>query len=105
MARLFEATFEFADVFFQYATISLTNQLHCHRYMAAHGVQPGDAVITVNGEDFDTIGEFAALTKVSPNMVMQTFHIPETPGFYEDDAEGMKVLQEYVLKHERASAT
>ena len=40
------------------------------------GIKPGDAIMTVDGKDFDTIGEFAALTKENKDMVWQMFHVP-----------------------------
>ncbi len=46
-------------------------------YLAGFGIREGDAIITVNGEDFDTIGEFAGLTKKKQSFVLQTFHIPD----------------------------
>lgn len=38
-------------------------------YLNDFGLKAGDAIITVDGEDFDTLGEFAALTKRNKDMV------------------------------------
>lgn len=59
------------------------------------GIKPGDAIMTVDGKDFDTIGEFAALTKENKDMVWQMFHVPSTPGYLEDDDAGYDILETY----------
>jgi hypothetical protein len=56
-------------------------------FLKEAGIDEGDGIITVHGEMFNTIGEFAALTKRSANMTLQVMHIPDIP-----------LEDEYVLK-------
>ncbi len=50
-------------------------------FLREFGVQEGDGIITVNGEDFDTIQEFSAATKKQKDMVWQFFHVKQVCGF------------------------
>ena len=43
------------------------------------GIRPGDAILTVNGRDFDTVGEFVALTKMQKDMTWEIVHMPDVP--------------------------
>ena len=44
-------------------------------YLRDFGLKAGDAVITIDGEDFNTLGEFVALTKRKKDMVWEVFNV------------------------------
>ena len=45
----------------------------------AKGLRPGDAVLSVDGLDFQTIGDFAKLTKIQKDMVWEVVRMPDVP--------------------------
>ena len=51
-------------------------------FLNEFGLRVGDAIATVNGENFDTIADFAALTKRQKDMVLEIFHEPDVSAFF-----------------------
>ena len=67
--------------------------------LAAAGVQEKDAVLAVNGENFTSVEEFAALCKASNRVQLQVVRLPDAPVL---DKYRMAVRQRMVerVKHE-----
>ena len=50
-------------------------ELAAKSHLKQFGLEVGDAVVTVNGEDFDSIEEFQGLTQQKRDMVWEIVHV------------------------------
>ena len=67
-------------------------------FLADFGIRAHDAILTVNGRTFETIGEFVGIIKQHKDFDLEVAHLADTPGWRQDDISGLKTIGAFKRK-------